>query len=361
MGEDCVGRHMVPGPIFDPYPVVAHPGHDGSVCEDDPVSQAPTPPSGSPQSPIGGAATPDPGRAAQQRSNPERYEGETGPNPDAIDAVASEVPKIRAHVLRRLMILLGLALVALTAGIWALVIFPVRPTITNPTPFSLAAGSFIPSSDIYLTIAPVGAQSTLVLVSVLPPVNALDKTEEKTGYVALLTSGDFPVSCEPAALTTCLPGIISLQFRNQDGRIAPNQETVTIKDLQIDATSNGESAIVEMPAVQFLSSDSGGQLTVSFYVPNADTYDWSIPPFSESQDYATWSEQASAVPLDQASEITGINHQAENHDNDATFISGILLGVTGAAVICVVQEGLHMVFDDREDRRPKPSRPSTSS
>jgi hypothetical protein len=347
-----------------PIPVVAHPGHDGSVREDDSVAQAPIPPSGSPQS-IGGAPTPEPGEVSQQCSNPVCNEGEIGPNSAAIDAVVSEVPKTHARVLRRLMILLGLALIALATGIWALVIFPARPTITNPTPLTLYIKSFPASSDIYLNFFPSETRSAKVIINAFPSLSVQDKNEKPTGGLGTVIFGDFHVSCEANAICVSTPGAtyISSSFGIQRRKMIPDEDIVTVEDPRINAASNGESAVVEMPAVVELGSrESEVRLTVSYYVPNADMYDWSIPPSIDSKNTATWSEEVYTTPSGQASEITGINHQAESHDNYATFISGVLLGVTGAAAIGVVQEGLHMVFDDDpEKRRSKLSRLSARS
>lgn len=186
------------------------------------------------------------------------------------------------------------------------------------------------------------------------------------------TVGQFATSCSSNSIclsergageiTTAIATIFTTQ---KNGNVDPAQESFIIKDRQISATSNGESAIVELPDVTgFGTNTSPPQLIVTYYVDNADTYDWSTPPLVSTRYYVRFLEQLSTTFSAQASEIIGIDHQAQAQDERNTFIAGILLGVAGGAAIAVVQEGLHMVFDDRDDsRRPKPSRrqPNASS
>ena len=67
-----------------------------------------------------------------------------------------------------------------------------------------------------------------------------------------------------------------------------------------------------------------------------------------------WTEPLnSSFSAGQPVEITGTNHLAQAQDERNTFISGILLGVAGAAAMAVLQEGLHMLFDARDDNKPR--------
>jgi hypothetical protein len=136
-----------------------------------------------------------------------------------------------------------------------------------------------------------------------------------------------------------------------------------VKDRRISATSNGEPAIAELPAVLGggTSGTSPPEVIATYYIPNANTYDWSPPPVSVDRYSVTVPEQLSTTYSAEAVEVTGTSHQAQTQDNRNTFIAGILLGVAGAAAIAAVQEGLHMVFDNRDDGgRPNPTRPAKS-
>ncbi len=355
-----------------PIPVVAHPGQDGSVPDGDPVAREPAASAGSPESLIGPAEIPGPGGVLQNQSSSVGSEGQAGPGlgAGAVDAVASRVPESRGRTLRRLMILLGLALAALVTGIWAVVLFPTPAVLTSSAPLTFTLDEGSGSSNIWLTISPSGSQSVKVAVQVIP-LGLPGKV--KAGQVALgfdLPDGRSAVSCGPGVVCSPFPELaentfISMTFETEiNGFTSPNQETFTVKDRRISATSNGESAIAELPAV--LGGGSSGtsppEVIVRYYIPNANTYDWSPPPVSVDRYSVTVPEQLSTTYSAEAVEVTGTSHQAQTQDNRNTFIAGILLGVAGAAAIAAVQEGLHMVFDNRDDGgRPKPTRPAKSS
>jgi len=125
-------------------------------------------------------------------------------------------------------------------------------------------------------------------------------------------------------------------------------------------SSNGESAIADLPTVEGAGPASAAEiLVITYRVQDATSYDWSIPPFVAVAGRVGWSEPLTVSSRSilsgeaQPSEVTGINHAAEAQDNQDTFISGILLGIAGAAAIAAAQEGLHLLFDDRDDNRPR--------
>jgi hypothetical protein len=355
---------------YQPIPLPTYPGQDDSVSEADQGAQPPYPARPQRSSPEA-ADVPEPRGVPEGHSKPAASESQTGPSPmaDVGDDVASEVPKTHARLLPRLMILLGLALACVVAGVWAIVLFPSRAAITSPTPLELSVSEGSASSTIDLTISPSGTQSVKVAVKVVPlgaPV--------KVGQVTLgfdIFDGMSAVSCPSGVSCSPVPALgkftfVQMTFNIQvSGNTNPGQEAFTVKNRRFSATSNGESAIAEMPAV--LGGVGGSSVTppeliVTYYVPNANTYDWSIPPDTVDGYSVSIPEQLSTTDTTEAVEITGTNHQAQTQDNQDTFIAGILLGVAGAAAVATVQEGLHMVFDNPDDSvRPKPSRPSTSN
>lgn len=340
----------------------------GSVNEDDPVARAPTDPAGSPRPSAPDGGRPEPRGAPQDQSSPARIDDQprAGPGADAIDAAASEVPKSHGRVLRRLMILLGLALVGIAAGIWAIALYPEHSPLVNPTSFEVDIDSHTPLDTVSLAISRTGQSAYQVTVYVTAGIHATGQNE---GDLSIYVSGDFAVSCSPGVVycsyepaydytTMTEPIIIELDSRNR-------LYTMTINDARFGFASNGESAVAELPTVEGAGLGTP-TFDAGYNIPKADEYDWSIPPQVYSAGLVYWPEGPAYVSnsgaVVQSVEITGTNHQAQAQDDRDIFISGILLGVAGGAAIAAVQEGLHMIFDNRDDSGlPKPSRQSTSS
>lgn len=272
------------------------------------------------------------------------------PAADSLEKAPSDVPRARARLLRRLIILLLLAIIGLAAGTWAIVLFPARSPVVDPTPFNIVVGNKFTLSQINLTISP-RAQSTKITFTA-------DRTSSnKTQLTALLAfyiSGKFPISCSSGLYCTSRP-LAGLGDETEITALITNskQYTAIIKDPQFGLSRNGESAIAELPGVEGIKPGGSTQLYINYDIPDSDTYDWSLPPLFGSQGGSLlWTETLNnSLYAAQPTEITGINHQAQAQDDRDTFVSGILLGVAGAAAIAVVQEGLHMLFDDRNHRR----------
>ena len=302
--------------------------------------------------------------AARDHSSPASAEGQPKPDPgaDAIDAAASEVPKARTHLPRRLIIVVVLALASLATGMWAIVLFPDRPPIINPTPFTIMlvlTRSDYTLGDIYLDISP---STGSVKVTASTVVESAPSANKVAGVLTIYIYNNFPVRCSSGAGCHSMPGqtfmMVPISARNS-GR----NYTATIEDPRFGFTSNGESAIAELPAVAGIKigksqSGSPNLLNVKYVVRNPDTYDWSLPPTLRSPGGSlTWTEPLSNSFWEtEPTEITGTNHQAQAQDVRDTFVAGILLGVAGGAAIAAVQEGLHMLLDNRNDSKlPKPS------
>ena len=161
--------------------------------QDDPATQARAPKTAAPSPPAssGPADISGPGGALHEPFNARGDEGQTGTGPgaDDVEAAASEVPKTRGRVLKRLMILLGLALAALVTGAWAIALFPDRPPLVNPTPFVIEIDSKYVLSEVNLYFSP-GTKSVQLTVSAdaALPVAAT----RKYGYMHIDVFGGFP-------------------------------------------------------------------------------------------------------------------------------------------------------------------------
>jgi hypothetical protein len=317
------------------------------VPEDDPVNQAPDPSAG----PLSGSLpSPSASRVPEPRS-------ETDPvDADSSDVRQRTVPRLA----RRLIILLGLLVIGLATGIWAVALFPSRPQVVAPASFIMALANEANVNNIFLTIIPEGQSAEDIEVSA-----STDAVSSRPGGFITL---DFP---EKVAVKKCPTGAYCKSASGRLGFVMvipiafgknsiTKEYTLIVGNAHFGFSSNGESAIADSPTVLGEGPARAGEiLFVTYQVQGAATYDWSVPPFIETAGRVGWSEpltvsSSSALsPEAQPSEVTGTNQAAEAQDTRDTFISGILLGVAGAAAIAAAQEGLHLLFDDRDDKRPR--------
>jgi hypothetical protein len=337
------------------------------VPEDDPVNQAAdpgaVPPSGSlpslPASPV-----PEPRDRSARPNTGQRpntgHEPRSGPDP--VDADSSDVRQRTApRLARRLIILLGLLFIGLATGIWAIALFPSRPQVVTPASFIMALRNEANINNIYLTITPEGQSAEGIELH----ASAAPSSPSSTGGLITVAFPEKVVveKCPAGALCQADPAK-SLTLIGIPATLGESGNTkyynFVVGHAHFGFSGNGESAIADLPTVLGQGPAAADEtLFITYKVQDAATYDWSVPPFDEVAGRVGWSEpltvsSSSALSAEaQPSEITGINHAAEAQDTRDTFISGILLGIAGGAAIAAAQEGLHLLFDDRDDNRPR--------
>ena len=272
---------------------------------------------------------------------------------------------------RRLVIVLMLVFIGLATGFWAVALFPSRPSVKNPTTFVVLISTKVPLQYVFLVVDQ-GTQSANITVEPEAANSvSLPNEPQKVGFVEFSVYGSKnSISC-PSGVTCSFQvtqgeGVafasvpIVIGGSNNTGK----DYNITVKYPHLGYAANGESAIDDFPAAHILPPSSSVMvLSVTFYEHNANIYDWSLPPIAALSEGIRWDEPLSnSLYAAQPMEITGTNLQAQAQDVHNTFIAGILLGVAGAAAIAAAEEGLHMIFDNRDNRRQtEPSRQTTSS
>jgi hypothetical protein len=336
------------------------------VPEDDPVNQAADPsPVARPESlpPPPAAGVPEP----QDRSV--RSDPDDGPRlgTDPVEARSSDVQQRTApRLIRRLIILLGLLLIGLAAGIWAIALFPSRPQVVASASFLMDLDNEVNVNQIFLRITPEGQSAEDIELS----ATAASYSPSRAGsFITVAFPEKLTVKkCPPSAICrsrTAKPALSLIGMRvtlhkNPTGGYTTGYYNFVVSNAHFGFSSNGESAIAALPTVLGQGPATADEtLFVTYQVQDAAAYDWSVPPFSLTAGEVGWSEpltvssSSALTAVAQPSEITGINYAAEARDNRDTFISGILLGVAGAAAIAAAQEGMHLLFDDRNDGAPR--------
>ena len=129
--------------------------------------------------------------------------------------------------------------------------------------------------------------------------------------------------------------------------------TAYIHDPNFAFSFNEESAVVQLPyAVQEVGSSTTTTTYLNYNIPDVQSYDWSTPPWEAYQNFGFWNQYLNPSPQNQVgAEITGINRERQAQNDRDTFISGVLLGIVGAAIIAFMQEALHILGDERRHEK----------
>ncbi len=166
-----------------------------------------------------------------------------------------------------------------------------------------------------------------------------------------------PTTCEPPSSADGDETVIELS--GSDLPYATTSSAI-ISDPSFGFAENNTMALVELPNVNIGSRETKGSngpsnlpfyLSVRYDVPQASAYDWSSPPLSSTSSEATWEETIPVGTFEfigegtsQAQELIGTDHAAAAADNLYTLISGVLLGVAGAAALTALVEFLHLIL-----------------
>lgn len=329
----------------------------GVMPEDDPAMQRLTPSVGPPSRPLPDYAPHGPRHARPDhfRSVGDERQQEPGLRIDGSNAAPPEGPRAHAHRSWQPTILLVFALICLVTGIWAIVIFPSRAPIVYPMPFRVVVVNNYPVSHIFMSISSSGQYTHMQIGGITGTLGFVDG-----GYIDIYVVGSIRVNCPSGVTCSSMPiqgaGIKTEQWELTVPITVSTGSAVsylvTIDDPVFGPASNGETVTAQLPTVSTGANIPGTapEIDFAYKVPNADTYNWSTPPtLYIGGSWADWSEQLSSS----ASEIppvaiTGTNDTVQSQDNRNTFISGVLLGVAGAAAIAFTQEGVHLIFDRRK-------------
>jgi hypothetical protein len=266
------------------------------------------------------------------------------------------------------LILAGLALIAITAGAWAVLIFPGNQTLEGPAAFSVYLGPKIRLDDLTFDIKYENGGGVDIHFSASTYSPPKKGASGNMGSITLYTPGRFQTNC-PAGVrcyeATAGPAFplatwIIFPLNLNNGQLT--QYTVQLHGPQFAFAANATAATVQLPyVVQYPNTSATTVITMYYEIPGVRSYDWSTPPYLTYNDWGLWVQDLSpSSPENQpGAEITGTNRDRQAQDNRDTFISGVLLGVAGGAIVAVVQEGLHMLFDERRREKAYSAEPGS--
>ena len=266
----------------------------------------------------------------------------------------------RSWPMRRLLVIASIFAIGGAALGWAVTLFPSESTIASPPSYVLFVGQ------------PPGWIITTVSLVVEPQVNGTIEIQSQVSATRDRSKADprqKDLFFDQLSLTGTGITIMHCPARGQCGRFSSpdigtfinfsdaafnSTATAVIRDPSFGFTENNVMAVAQIPYISVANYGSNNDpiiFYIEYWIPHANTYDWSEPPANLYSNEATWLRTVTpatyALLPTQAVELTGTNHAAQVNNERDTFISGALFGLVGAAALAAAQETLHLVFDKR--------------
>ena len=256
---------------------------------------------------------------------------------------------------------------------FAVAAYPKRDPIDRPPPITVSLSTGEPLDQAYLEIAALPNHSYQISIDVVTG-SALSSTN---GYA----SGNITLPSDAVVLPGCLARCVvhpsagfgfpatvdfsSMTFTPLGGRSSGGQITSLILFMTIKAPAfaweaNGVSAETWIPEFTITAPsvfDLTPPISVKYDIPDVAGYDWSGGPSLTGNYWMLMPNQVTS-PI----ALTGTNSSGASRDSLLTFVSGIVLGISGGALVGAIQETVHAESDEPRRRRaradPEPMSPS---
>jgi hypothetical protein len=112
-----------------------------------------------------------------------------------------------------------------------------------------------------------------------------------------------------------------------------------VKAHNLGETYNGVDAAAVLPQAQYQGPGSP-TLVTSYYIPSAGSYTWNSPTTYANNARVVFGELMTGGQVSADLEV-GTNKPSQQQDSDDIFLSGIVLGLAGAALLSAFQEFAH--------------------
>ncbi len=263
-------------------------------------------------------------------------------------------------------VLLG---IVLACGVGAYLFYPRRTPVYRPAPLiiivklqnaQISGADAAAAVTVQMWVEPTKKRDVdAVKFAVVYHTLRTSPTPPLAGISIVLPPGSVARSCTELSGNQCStipigagsgPGAETYPTGGSDNVWAANLNFM-IKSPGLTWNANGLNAEAQMPIVKGFSYNGSGpvaplngdtQMTMTYRVPDAGTYDWTPPPLTNSSLLgAQWSEPLSAVSGPPSIPITGIDGAASGSDSVRTLVVGVLLGIVGAGLVGLVQELAH--------------------
>ena len=282
------------------------------------------------------------------------------PQPDRSAIPPAEGSPVATKARRRLGLAFVLIFLCIVFGGIAAWILPNSTAIQQPLPFSVQVGDALhPAStgDIGVTLSVVYPRPDVSGLGLYLGGNLSGKTVLVTIY---LPQGVTVNACHgtyrpatkgevcrvgPSGIAHFIEAQLTLPVKGVDSGSPSAEGAIEVSADHLGYASDGVNAEVAIPTVNTPSALDG--IAVGYEdIPDAASFDWSANS-AQLQDAgshgASWtiSPSSSAILLPTATDVSGINHDAQKRQNLDFFISGALIALAGAALIGAAQETYH--------------------
>jgi hypothetical protein len=249
---------------------------------------------------------------------------------------------------------------------WAIVLFPSEDTITGPPGYQIQVDTLGHQLSVVNLEFIRGTGHTITIAAW---VGGSGSSDEEAVIVIWLHGHVTLVGCShPITLPDCSDmGKVDNYWTEVDLPV-PNgltRESEVIRDPSFGFTENSQTVYAELPSIYASQTQrSFTSFSISYNIPNASMYDWSVPP--QVTDYGPpdttiWNYELNlptqndapfgtfGSQVAQGTEVIGLNHDAQTADSTDTLIAGALLGIAGGAAIVAMQEVLHIIVGRQDE------------
>ncbi len=270
-------------------------------------------------------------------------------------------PQDRKSWLRRYKVALALFVVFGATFAFALAAYPKRTPIDRPPPITVSLTTIETLDQANLEIAALPNHSYQISIEVV--------TDSAFGSTSGFADGIITLPSDAVVLPNCLPKCVvhpSFGFgiprmvsfssktftalgKSSGGEIRSQVLFMTIKAPAFAWEANGLSAETWIPEFTITAPsvfDVTAPISVKYDIPDVAGYDWSGGPSLNGSYWELMPDQVTS-----ALALTGTNSSAASRDSLLTFVSGIVLGISGGALVGAIQETVHAESDEPRRRR----------
>jgi hypothetical protein len=278
-------------------------------------------------------------------------------------------PQDRKSWLRRYKVALALFVAFGVTLAFAVAAYPKRAPIDRPPPITVSLSTAETLDQAYLQIAALPNHSYQISIDVVTG-SAFGSTNGYASGNLTLPAGAVVL---PGCLANCIvhpsvgfgiPGTVDFSSKtftpfgseSSGGEITSVILFMTIKAPAFAWEANGVNAETWIPEFT-ITAPSVFELTppisVKYDITDVTGYDWSGGPSLNGHYWSLMPDQVTS-PI----ALTGTNSSAASRDSLLTFVSGVVLGISGGALVGAIQETVHAESDEprrrRRSRTPNP-------
>lgn len=255
-------------------------------------------------------------------------------------------PRKRSR-LKKILIPAILGLLGVVLLFFGLIISPIPTVITPPASPSLAVSTSLPISEIGYSVAQVSPDIADLRISVQETTIGIPRPSGAPTLQVTLPLGVTFRDCRAPHCSNPGSGIASMRSVTLGFKARVAVAVFPVNFPSFGVSANGLNAYAALPQVSYQAGFSRATPTLSaeYQIPGAASYNWSaFPAALLTNSSAVWKE-ALAKGGTPGRIAPGINYAEQSRNRYLTFLGGLLIGISGGAIVSAIQEGLHTAID----------------